>query len=175
MSMESLEKALASQKPVEKIERKISEQERQAIRGELLQWMRAEHKHPTHETRFTDEEAQRWVDYIFDIKNDGTVTVQNMNAFEPIVRAQKGLPPYITGMRGRVAPAAMQLESLQVLRGITINGDLSLSNIKNIEVPDGLDIKGRFIITDTTPATLIDDVAKKYGREKIKDLRTKER
>lgn len=173
MPMESLEKALASQQEIKKQE--ISAEARKEIRDQLMLWMRGEHKNPTHETRFTDEEAQRWVDYIFAIKDDGTVTVQNMNAFEPIARAQKGLPPYVTEMRGTISPARMKLESLEILRSITIDGDLSLSNVNDAKIPDGLIVKGSFIITDTTPSALKDSISKKYGADKIKDLRTKER
>lgn len=148
-----------------------------AIREELKQWMNAPHENPTHETQFHGEgELDWWVDTTFAINADnGSVMVKNANAFSSIVRVQKGLPPYLTEIKGNVTARRMGITSLETLRGITIHGDLSLAGITDETLPDNLSVDGRFVIMGKVPEKLVEAITAKYGKEKVWKLNAQER
>ena len=125
-------------------EKKIPDAEkRRMIRDELIVWLQAEPSQKTPETVFNQEEAERWVDTIFSIEDDGSLTMHNALIALPLLGTRK-LPPSLRKIKGDLNIMETNCTDLEALRGITIDGDLYLSR-NSTSLPLGLSITGKII------------------------------
>ncbi|MBI4281629.1 hypothetical protein HY625_02270 [Candidatus Uhrbacteria bacterium] len=146
-----------------------TEQKRTAIRDALIAWLpKAESGKEHLPTKYTPEEAQKYVDWIFRIEDDGSVTVKNLIMFMKTLESVKEAPPSLTMIDDSLSLSLINVHSLDWLRGVTINGDLYLPKGEQITtIPDGITIRGKIFAGNGVSKKLIHDVRGKYPEKFI--------